>query len=364
MVLENLTWNEIIKSEKKIIFFGAGQLLAGNLLIHDDWHLYTEYIVDNNSEKWDTWYEFKGISKEIKSPLILEKIDSSKYIIVISVGMILINEIYEQLEAIENLRNVECCVLKFMNVRDGEIKEQLRNYPSSFRMSDKAKIPKCIHYCWFGKNPIPEKNKIWMESWKKYCPDYEIIEWNEDNYDVNKNKFMKQAYTDKKWGFVPDYARLDIIYSYGGIYLDTDVELLKPLDDLLYQEAFCGIDDSKCISLGLGFGAEKNNRMIGELRGLYDDLEFNVNKMVAAPTMQKQYFKNKGYKMNGDYQIIDNVVIYPEKVLSGKSNVTGAIKPTEHTYAIHHYDGSWVDSKNMISIRKSRELYARINKMG
>ena len=93
-------------------------------------------------------------------------------------------------------------------------------------------IPKKIHYCWFGGNPMPEKDKKCIESWKRYCPDYEIIRWDESNYDVSKNRYMKEAYEEKKWGFVPDYARLDIIYNEGGIYLDTDVELVKNLDDL------------------------------------------------------------------------------------------------------------------------------------
>ena len=94
-------------------------------------------------------------------------------------------------------------------------------------------IPKKIHYCWFGRNEIPEKTLRCIESWKKYCPDYEIIQWNEDNYDINKIPYMKDAYKEKKWAFVSDYARLDVIYQYGGIYLDTDVELVNSLDDLL-----------------------------------------------------------------------------------------------------------------------------------
>ena len=94
-------------------------------------------------------------------------------------------------------------------------------------------IPKVIHYCWFGGNPLPEEAKRCIESWKKYCPDYKIIEWNENNYDVNSNEYMKSAYKEKKWAFVSDYARIDVVYKYGGIYMDTDVELVKGLDNLL-----------------------------------------------------------------------------------------------------------------------------------
>lgn len=361
MVLKNYTWDYLnnYNHGKKLCFFGTGRLLERFLKSHKGSKIDT--FIDNNKEKQGTYY----LLDEKRIPIIsvekFSKQNVEEYILVIAA--LNVAEMCTQIEQFDNMKNMECCILAFvMDIENNEL-EKNRFYPSNYRILTKPVIPKKIHYCWFGKSKIPEKNKIWMESWKKYCPDYEIIEWNEDNYDVNKNKFMKQAYADKKWGFVPDFARLDIIYNYGGIYLDTDVELLKPLDDLLYQEAFCGIDDSKYISLGLGFGADKYNRMIEELRGLYDNLEFDVNKMVAAPTMQKQYFANKGYKINGDYQIIDNVTIYPEKVLSGKSNITGLIRPTEQTYAIHHYDASWVDKKKLYNTNRMRELYAEINKM-
>ena len=357
MILKNYSWNDIISSGKKIIFFGSGQVLARNLNLHNDWYLYTEYIVDNDSEKWGTLYEYEGVSKEIKSPVILEKIDTSNYIIVISGGLVVIREIYDQLQDIDNLRNVECCILKFVKVRDDEIKEQLREYPSSFRISDEAKIPKLIHYCWFGKNPIPEKNKKWMESWRKYCPDYEIVEWNESNYDVRKNRFMEQAYKEKKWGFVPDYARLDIIYNYGGIYLDTDVELIKPLDELLYQEAFAGVDDTNLVSLGLGFGAVKENNVIKDMLNLYKDADFDVNNMIAAPTFNYPFFEKMGFELTGELQYIKEMTIYPEKVLSGYNNTVGVARPTNETFTLHHYDGSWNDPEKIRKIKLAHELY-------
>ena len=101
-------------------------------------------------------------------------------------------------------------------------------------------IPKVIHYCWFGGNSLPEEAKRCIESWKKYCPDYKIIEWNENNYDVNSNEYMKAAYKEKKWAFVSDYARIDVVYKYGGIYMDTDVELVKELDSFLKDRMYCG----------------------------------------------------------------------------------------------------------------------------
>ena len=121
-------------------------------------------------------------------------------------------------------------------------------------------IPKIIHYCWVGGSPKPQSVLYCIESWKRNCPDYEIREWNETNYDFTKNKYMQQAYEAQKWGFVPDYARLDIIYEYGGIYLDTDVEMVRNFDELLSRSSFFGFEDtgegSFFVACGLGFGAQ------------------------------------------------------------------------------------------------------------
>lgn len=360
MILRNYSWNEIIETGKKIIFFGAGQVLRRNLELHDDWELYAEFIVDNDPTKWNTIFEFDGVKKEIKSPDSLERIDASKYIIVISGGMVFVWDIYEHLENIENIKNAECCILKFVEVCNDEIAEKARKYPTSFRVTKEPRIPKMIHYCWFGRNPIPEKNKKWIESWRKYCPDYEIIEWNELNYDVSKNMFMEQAYKVGKWGFVPDYARLDIIYQYGGIYLDTDVELIRSLDELLYQDAFAGVDDSNLVSLGLGFGAVAGNGVIKALLDIYDKLEFDENNMVAAPKFEKNYFERVGVKANGELQHINGLTVYPEKVLSGYNNIIGVARPTEHTFSLHHYDGSWNDQEKVRKIHLVHELYDRM----
>ena len=125
-------------------------------------------------------------------------------------------------------------------------------------------IPKVIHYCWFGKGEMPKLAKKCIRSWKKYCPDYEIICWNEDNFDLSQNRYMREAYEAGKWAFVSDFARLKIIYENGGIYLDTDVEIIKPIDDLTVNRGFMGFDEKGIVATGLGFGAEKGNEIIGE----------------------------------------------------------------------------------------------------
>ena len=115
-------------------------------------------------------------------------------------------------------------------------------------------IPKTIHYCWFGRGELSTKAKKCIQSWKKYCPDYEIIEWNEDNFDVNQNEYTKKVYAEKKFAFLSDYARLKIVYEQGGIYLDLDVEIIKPFCDLLDNKAFFGFENNEYVASGLGFG--------------------------------------------------------------------------------------------------------------
>lgn len=208
------------------------------------------------------------------------------------------------------------------------------------------KIPKIIHYCWIGDKPIPEHNRKIMESWKKFCPDYEIKEWNESNYDFTKNRYMREAFENKQWAFAPDYARLDIIYEYGGIYLDTDVELLKPLDDLLNLTGFMGFENSKVCAPGLGFGAIPKLQIIKELRDYYEELSFvkedgTLNKIVG-PAHQTNYLLKKGLIQNDSLQEIEGLTIFPTEYFSPK-NFLGEINLTRNSYSIHHFDASWLD---------------------
>ena len=231
---------------QKLVCFGAGRMLENftERFGENEFAKKIELIIDNDKEKQNT---AKVLCNQSINIISIEKFCSNyqvkDYIILIMTDDAV--AVFEQLHQIEQLKDVECCVAAFVRGKTNEIDEKNRYYPANLRVYDKPVIPKVIHYCWFGGGKIPEQNKIWMSSWKKYCPDYEIIEWNESNYGISKNQYMKEAYENKKWGFVPDYARLDIIYQYGGIYLDTDVEIIKNLDELLYQDAFVGIDGSK-----------------------------------------------------------------------------------------------------------------------
>lgn len=208
-------------------------------------------------------------------------------------------------------------------------------------------IPKVIHFCWFGDKKMPPLAKKCIKSWKKHCPDYEIKLWNEKNFNLDVNRYVREAYEAKKWAFITDYARLYIVYHYGGIYLDTDVELLKPLDSLLDHKAFFGIEatPNKCIATGLGFGAEKENPVVKEIMDQYENIPFDLGDgqydMTPCPDRNTQVFEKHGYDHVDACKDINGVRILSSDYMCPKDFKTHKVNLTENTLSVHHYDGSW-----------------------
>ncbi len=233
-------------------------------------------------------------------------------------------------------------------------------------------IPKIIHYCWVGGAPKPQSVLYCIESWKKYCPDYEIREWNEKNYDFTKNDYMFQAYEAQKWGFVPDYARLDIVYQYGGIYLDTDVELVKSFDELLDQKAFMGFentgDGEYYVNCGHGFGAEAKNEIIGAARDLYNEVQFinedNTYNMLPSPNYTTQTLRKYGLVQENRDQQLPGMMVYASDVLCPKNFRTGEIHKTSRTVAVHHFTASWMDEQIKNELMRQQRLEHRLGKKG
>lgn len=222
-------------------------------------------------------------------------------------------------------------------------------------------IPKVIHYCWFGGSPLPDYVKRYIDSWRKYCPDYEIIEWNEGNFDIKCCAYVKEAYEAKKWAFVTDYVRLYVLYHHGGIYMDTDVEVVKPFDNLLKCHAFMCFENSNLVSIGT-LGAVKESRLVKDLLENYEkrhfflengNIDLTINLHVVTSILKEKY----NLKLNGRQQVLkDKIYIYPMEYFIAKSYRLGWIQKNEFTYAIHHYDGSWVDNERKIASKKIREL--------
>ena len=210
-------------------------------------------------------------------------------------------------------------------------------------------IPKKIHYFWFGDHPKPDSVKKCIASWEKQCPDYEIIEWNEKNYDINKISFCKEAYEAKKWSFVSDVARLDVIYNHGGLYFDTDVEIIKSFDDLLEISAFVGFESDEYVNPGSGFGAVPKSKVIKEFLDIYSNIDFRKHiddlSKISIPILITEILCKKGLEKNGELQHIGNLTVLPAEYFSPKNLYTRVINITGNTHSIHHYDASWVDAK-------------------
>lgn len=228
-------------------------------------------------------------------------------------------------------------------------------------------IPKVIHYCWFGDKPIPPKYQEFINEWRRICPDYEIIKWDEKNYDTNSSTFTQEAFSYKQWAFIADYARFDIVNKYGGIYLDIDVQLLKSFDHLIMNKAFFGIeknfDHQLYVAPGLGFGAEKNNKVLQGLLKLYEGISFNPDHLVASPILYKPYFEELGFVQKNKIQELSQAKIFPTEYFDSM-DCFGKIKITKNTVSTHHYAATWQNNHSNEEYLFKRCIYLFGNKLG
>ncbi|MBS8055617.1 glycosyltransferase family 32 protein [Streptococcus suis] len=216
-------------------------------------------------------------------------------------------------------------------------------------------IPKVIHYCWFGGNQIPDEYKKYMESWSKYCPDFEIKRWDESNFDINSNVYCKEAYEAKQWAFVSDYARLKIIHDLGGVYLDTDVELIRNIEPLIQSGVgFIGFQNPVEVATGLGFAAAKENPCIKSMLSIYENKKFilksgDLNK-IPCPASNTVGLQKCGLRIGKKYskeiQKLQGLNVYPVDFFCPLNADTSKLTVTENTYSIHQYTGSWLKEGN------------------
>lgn len=228
-------------------------------------------------------------------------------------------------------------------------------------------IPKVIHWCWFGRNPLPDDVKRYIASWKKYLPDYEIKCWNEGNFDVNSCEYVQEAYSKKKYAFVSDYVRLYALVNYGGIYMDSNVEVVKPLDPFLSHKAFSGFQDENTIPTGI-IASEADFPLFRELLDDYKQRHFINSNGSLNKTTNVDYITNsllkKGLELNNSFQIVDGLALYPSDVFCAKSLKNGKLFANENTFTIHHFAGSWLSSQVKARIKRRRSLTNKYGHIG
>lgn len=227
-------------------------------------------------------------------------------------------------------------------------------------------IPKTIHYCWFGGNPLPSSAKKCIESWRIYFPDYEIKEWSEQNFDVNIIPYTRDAYAAGKYAFVSDYARFWVLYHYGGLYFDTDVEVIQGMDDLVKRGAFMGleVDNVKsensipAVAPGLGLCVEPGNDVYAEILSKFEHLHFYLSDGSRNPytmiPMVTELLQEKGLVLRDEQQTVAGITTYPNEFFNPFDDITGVLRKTKNTRSIHWYAKTWADNNNPWLVRLKR----------
>lgn len=349
------TWNtsidkflEYIK-DKEIYIYGVGDFYQRltRRVIYSHIHKSVAGYIDNGRKG-----EKITVSGQEYHIYGVEFLKSIRRGIVLLCGTTYLDEMYRQLMSQCLPDEIECFIMPLIwAVSDGKDDPEIT---ACLSMKDDShseienKIEKKIHCCWFGGKKKPAKYQKCIDTWKRVCPDYEIIEWNDDTYDCGKNIFVKQAYEKKKWAFVSDYARIDVIYHYGGIYLDVDVELLKDFEPLRQFDSFFNYGVRHMVELGSGFGSVKQNPFIGTLLKLYEGVEFldkngqSQETKYVQPVWINDSFLRKGFWLNGDMQLVDNMLLLPRRFYTPKEDFFLCnYLQCDDTRGIHHFNSEW-----------------------
>ncbi len=353
---DNMT-KRINEHNSRVVFFGSGVL--GQITAPQVFEQYgiidrIDYYIDNDRTKWGDKICISGKQVPVYGSDILENHDNNTVIIL---NISRFSGVLKQLEAMECTKNMDCYIMGMMCIHNfcaGESRGKIV-------FNEKELIPRKIHYMWLGRKALPDNLKKCIDSWKRYCPDYEIFEWNEDNYDIDKHPYMRQAYDAGAYGFVPDFARIDILYEQGGIYMDTDVELRKKLDPLLHQEAFCGVEKWQVINFGGCSGSVKGNKIIKRFLDARKDIYF-IDKEGKQNRNTCGFYDTRvamdlGYKLDGTTQSFEGLNIYASDYFQPYDYMSGNLSITEHTYSIHWFNGGWLDEENKEANRRTSQEY-------
>lgn len=358
ITIKNIGYQQFKKyiENKKIYIWGAGRALESCIDLYFD-NKEIEKVIDNDEKLWGTVIKCKnrdisifGLNDFLREVKINNNL--SEIVLMISSSFYAV-EIVEMLDSIPELDGLECVLQVLIRNK----KEAIESYDFT---KGEQKIPKKIHYIWIGGNPLPEKFVKNIETWKKYNPDYEIIQWDESNYDFEKCDYVREAYESKAWSFASNYARLDIIHQQGGIYLDTDVEIVNNFDRLLNDEAFVNMGYTDRINIGCGFGAIEKHPMIYEMLNRFNNSHFILSdgKQNKRPfhTYLHPVAKKYGFEISNKYQKIKDIVLYPCEVMSPLT--IGGMEDfiSEKTVSIHQEIGAWKTEKEKEGMEKLKKL--------
>lgn len=348
MNLRNTTYLKLAKrireQNSRVFIYGAGmigQIVVPYIVDTYQLHDYVECYVDMDTRKTGKSVVIGSYAYEIRLPAVLNSIPENSVILITNSKF---DSVLNFLEDIQVLSNVECYIVPIMQM-----------------IEQRPKIPKTIHYCWFGGKELPDFLKECMESWSRHCPDYEVVRWDENTFDINKYAYTRQAAEYGKWGFVTDVARLDILYQHGGIYMDTDVKLLKPLDNLLYQKGFVGVEQWGNINSGGGIGAVPRHKMIQEMLDYRLKFPFVMSDGSLNTETNGLYettpFVRHGMRIDNTLQIINDMTVYPASVFHPYDYMSCEEKVEDNTVSIHYFYGGWMEESDQKNREKTQKNY-------
>lgn len=339
---------------KKIFVFGAGRALESCMdLYFADKKI--EMIADNNKSVWNTYVkngEDSVLVSGVEELTCHVKSFGVQNCLLFITSPFYAAEIVEQLDMLPELDGLETYLAVLVRC----VKEPAKGFDFT---KGSAKIPKKIHYMWVGGKPLPDEYKKNIDTWRKFNPDYEIIRWNESNLNLEECDYVKEAFVTKAWGFVTNYARLSIVWNYGGIYLDTDVEVKKSFDCLLNDDAFFNMGCADRVNNGCGFGSVPKHPLLKEMKAAFEASHFLINgKPGKKPchSFLHPVLKRYGFEIKNEYQNVNGVALYPAEVMS--PYVLGGLGNffSDKTLSIHKEAGTWKNEREKAGMEKLKIL--------
>ena len=353
----------IKQQRKRVILFGAG--VIGTVTAPAILQKYglidnIECYIDNDHSLCGSHKLVYGKKIPVRHVYMLNNITADEFVVILNISRYA--SAIRQLNSYGHLAEMICFFLPMMCIQNFDIVAGMED--GAIKDFQEPVIPKVIHYMWLGKKEIPATLQKCIDTWTRCCPDYEIVQWNEDNYDVNKVPYMREAYSRGAYGFVPDYARLDILFQHGGFYLDTDVELLRSLDEMRYQSAFCGVEKWQVLNFGGCSGSVKGNAVIGEFLKNRQNINYlnqdGSENRTTCGFYDTVLAMRHGYKINGTVQKIGDLNIYTSDYFHPYDYMSGRINITANTFSIHHFNGGWLSEELAEENKKACQEFEKL----